>query len=666
MNVIPQRQVHLDFHTSERIEGIGKMFDKEQFIRCLKKGHLNSITVFAKCHHGWAYFPSEANKMHPGLDFDLLQAILEACKEAGVESPIYISAGFDEKYFIEHPDHMCIFKMGDEPIEVIEKNGIKQIATGEAAYHEICMNSPYLDVLCKQVEEAVAKYDPIGIFLDIVGERKCYCKYCRSEVEKLGWDVNDPESYAKLGKITFKKYYEATNNAASKIKPSVRIFHNSGHISAGRRDKAHANTHLELESLPTGGWGYDHFPKSAKYAATLGMDYLGMTGKFHLSWGEFGGFKHPNALRYEVALSLANGAKCSIGDQMHPYGFLDDATYELIGQAYAEAEKVEEYCYDINTVADVALLSVEALLLEANGGYGKGPIADVGACRMLLEGKYLFDVIDTEECFDKYKVIIVPDIAIDGMSVICKLKEYIKNGGKVLCTGKAAGINKMHFDLGVKVLGESKFNPSYYHPSYNALGLSQTSFIMYSTMYDTALTDNGASVLGYTRNSFFNRTLEHFCSHFHTPYTMEDNAPAVVIGKDGGYIAYDIFTEYAEKGSYVLKETVIKVLDAILGENKTLVTNLPSGGVITLNTQAAYNRDVLHMLYAMPTKRGNGVEIIEDIMPVYNTTFEIKTAPVKSVTLVPQNKKIPYTYDNGTLKINIDRFECSQIALIEH
>ena len=35
-------------------------------------------------------------------------------------------------------------------------------------------------------------------------------------------------------------------------------------------------SHLELESLPTGGWGYDHFPLSAKYVAGLGLDYLGM------------------------------------------------------------------------------------------------------------------------------------------------------------------------------------------------------------------------------------------------------------------------------------------------------------------------------------------------------------------------------------------------------
>ena len=38
------------------------------------------------------------------------------------------------------------------------------------------------------------------------------------------------------------------------------------------------------------------FPFSARYCQGLGVDYLGMTGKFHGSWGEFGGFKHPNAL----------------------------------------------------------------------------------------------------------------------------------------------------------------------------------------------------------------------------------------------------------------------------------------------------------------------------------------------------------------------------------
>ena len=72
------RQVHLDFHTSEDIEKVGSEFSREQFQACLKMGHVDSITLFSKCHHGWAYHPSKANKMHPGLKFDLLREQIEA------------------------------------------------------------------------------------------------------------------------------------------------------------------------------------------------------------------------------------------------------------------------------------------------------------------------------------------------------------------------------------------------------------------------------------------------------------------------------------------------------------------------------------------------------------------------------------------------------------
>ena len=75
------RQVHLDFHTSEMIADIGKNFKKEEFQAALKKGHIDSITLFSKCHHGWSYHPTKANKTHPCLDFDLFGEQIKAAKE---------------------------------------------------------------------------------------------------------------------------------------------------------------------------------------------------------------------------------------------------------------------------------------------------------------------------------------------------------------------------------------------------------------------------------------------------------------------------------------------------------------------------------------------------------------------------------------------------------
>lgn len=138
------RQVHLDFHTSEKIPKIGGKFNKEQFQNALKTGHINSITLFSKCHHGWAYHPSKANDMHPNLNFDLLKAQIEAAHEIGVKTPVYISAGYDEKYAKTHTE--CLIRDKEEKI-------LGTPDFSRAGYHMFCMNTPYLDYLTKQIEE---------------------------------------------------------------------------------------------------------------------------------------------------------------------------------------------------------------------------------------------------------------------------------------------------------------------------------------------------------------------------------------------------------------------------------------------------------------------------------------------------------------------------------
>ena len=53
------RQIHMDFHTSELINGVGAQFDEEVFADVLKQAEVNSVTIFARCHHGMLYYPSK-------------------------------------------------------------------------------------------------------------------------------------------------------------------------------------------------------------------------------------------------------------------------------------------------------------------------------------------------------------------------------------------------------------------------------------------------------------------------------------------------------------------------------------------------------------------------------------------------------------------------------
>ena len=131
------RQVHLDFHTSGLIPDIGSKFNKRQFQEALKVGHVNSITIFSKCHHGYSYHPTKIGQMHPNLKFDLLARQIDACREINVRCPIYLSAGLDELAAFANPAWVVKRKDGVnwKPLEVDWFGRILRF------------NSPYLEYL---------------------------------------------------------------------------------------------------------------------------------------------------------------------------------------------------------------------------------------------------------------------------------------------------------------------------------------------------------------------------------------------------------------------------------------------------------------------------------------------------------------------------------------
>ncbi|RKN79208.1 alpha-amylase family protein [Paenibacillus ginsengarvi] len=655
------RQVHLDFHTSEAIPGIGADFSKQQFQDMLKLGHVDSITIFSKCHHGWAYHPSKANRMHPHLTFDLLAAQIEAAHEIGVKTPVYLSAGLDEKFAWEHPE--WLLRRRNE-----QTSWSPDFLT--AGYHGFCMNTPYLDVLVSQIEEVVTNYDVDGIFLDIVGVKECYCTSCLRTALERGVDPRQKENMLPIWEETYARYTDRTNEAVHNIKPDVPVFHNGGHIPQGRRDLARRNSHLELESLPTGGWGYDHFPLSARYVQGLGMTYLGMTGKFHLSWGEFGGFKHPNALRYETSLSLANGARCSIGDQLHPRGAMDEATYRLIGEAYREVETKEGWCTNAANVADIAVLTVEAAGFIKEGEH-RCPKPDQGAVRMLLEGNWLFDIVDMESDWSRYKLLLLPDRIRIEPAMEERLAAFVRQGGKLLATG-VSGLRTdgtgFAADFGARWIEPNAYRPAYWVPELESGAGSElspgTAYVVYTE--GQTIEADGGEVLGHREHPYFNRDAFTFCSHRHTPSSKQNGGPAMIQGTDGIYIAWDIFEDYADKGSLFLRETVSYALGRLLGEQRTLRTTLPAQGVTTLQAQPDENRWVHHLLYASPVRRGQSTEIIEDIVPLFDVQASVKAdRPVGRVYLAPQMAELPFESKDGTVTYTVPKLECHQMVVLQ-
>ena len=664
------RQVHLDFHTSPDIPRIGTQFDKKQWQDALKLGRVNSITCFGICHHGWNYNNTQVGKRHPNLDFDLLRAQFDACKEIDVHVPIYVTAGVNSRVAEAHPEWREITPDGSY--------GGWTSSPLQPGFKSLCFNSPYMDYLCKLIEELVRRFpDCDGIFLDIIHQGQCCCECCLRSMRAADLNPEKETDRIEMARQSLERYYRLVTAACRIENADMPVFHNSGHITRGNRDILKYFSHLELESLPTGGWGYDHFPTSAKYCRNLDLDLLGMTGKFHTTWGEFGGYKHPNALRYECAAMLAWGSKCSVGDQLHPSGRMDQSTYAIIGAAYAEVEAKEPWCDHVRNVADVGLLSIPSVNRD-----DRESATDEGAARILLEGHFLFDVIDADMPLGGYRVLVLPDDVMIDDPFKARLDAYLDRGGKLLLCG-TSGMRSdgsgFAFDIGAAYEGESPFQPDYIVPQPElAPEFVKQPMVMYLPSQRIRATTSAS--LGKVHDPYFNRTWQHYCSHQHAPPNPEPSGyDCGVVNGNVMYLAHPVFSHYRGTGAVAHKDYVVKALSMLLGEGASLATNLPSTARVSLMDQAEANRYVLHLLYAHTINRGGpmtmsggnlvrnstSVEVIEDLLPLHDTQVTVAgPRPVTKVTLEPQGQAIPFRVSDGHVSLCVNEFTCHQMVVL--
>lgn len=665
---LPLRQVHLDFHTSEHIPDVGSEFDAQHFAKVLTDAHVNSINLFAKCHHGWSYYDTAIGERHPNLKFDLLAAQIEACRRAGIKTVIYFSIGWDERAAFLHPEW-----------REIAPDGTYRVWGGrnlDPAWKSMCLNSAYLDYCCDQIGELAERFpDADGYWLDIIFMQECCCTNCMRAMEAKGLDWENPEHRRREAYERRERYFEASNRAARKVRHDMPVFHNSGHLPLGDRGVFRHFSHLEIESLPTGGWGYDHFPLSAAYARTLGKSYLGMTGKFHTMWGEFGGYKHPNALSYESALMAAYGAGCSIGDQLHPTGKIDEATYRLVGHAYGEVAAAEPWLAGAEPVVDIALFSAGAHLTPGRTDpEARENHADHGAVRILLESGFLFDVVDRDADFSRYRLLVLPDVIRLDNELAQKIAAYVAGGGKVLLTG-ASGLSTeadvFALDIGAEYAGISPFDPDFVLPAKDVQpDFVDQPFLMYGASHRIKV--KAGRSLGQVVDPYFNRTPKHFCSHQNTPPRPEASGFDAGVEKGGiTYLAHPVFEIYLDKGSVATKHYVAAVIDRILGD-RTVRTNLPSFGRVTVMRQPKERREIVHLLCAAPIRRGTfqrgPIEVVEDLLVVPDVAVSLKSGEkVGRITLEPQGTEIPLSASaSGDVNFVVPRVTGHQMVVLHY
>ncbi len=651
------RQIHLDFHTSEHIANVGGRFDPEEFASTLEKARVNSITCFARCHHGYIYFDTKLfpERKHPHLARDLLREQIEACHARDIRVPIYTTVGWDHFTAERHPEWLCISPEG-------KQQGTPPYEPG--FYRRLCLNTPYLEFLKSHVREILETLPTDGIFFDIVQPQDCSCYHCRKAMEEKGLNPSDQAARQGYGLQVVNEFKRDMTRFVRLYSRDCTIFYNSGHVGTRHRAVAGAYTHFELESLPSGGWGYMHFPLAARYARTLGLDCLGMTGKFHTSWGDFHSFKNKAALEFECFHMLALNAKCSVGDQLHPEGAICQATYNLIGSVYSQVEAKEPWCRDATPVTEIGVMTPE----EFAGPQSGLPEQTMGAGRMLQEGAHQFDVIDSGADFSKYRLLVLPDEIPVSHELARKLEEYLSKGGGLIASYRSgldpSGTSFALKSLGVSLKGPAPYSPDFILPKGDVgKGLPLTEHVMYLRGLEVEPAE-GAKVLAEVAVPYFNRTFQHFCSHRHTPSSGSTAYPGIVRKGRAVYFAHPIFTQYNRNAPCWCKRLFLNAVEMLLPQ-PLVRTNAPSSALLTLNQQRKQNRWVLHLLHYIPERRGRDFDTIEDIIPLLDVSASVRLGKgVSRVTLVPSMKPLDFVQADRRVEFTVPKVEGHQMVEI--
>ena len=656
MRKLPTRQVHLDFHTSPFIPDVGKQFDKKQFQQALIEGNLNSITVFAKCHHGYCYFPTKVGTQHPTMEpgFDLTGAMVDAAHEIGVDAPIYITAGWSVKDAEEHPQWCMCNKDGSKRTNEFDPNALPTDPRPACSWDHLCLTGDYAQHIYDLTREVCDRYEKVdGLFFDIVYLKDtCYCPSCVAGMKKAGLDPDNIEDARNWYRKTHLEFMENCKKILHEKHPDATIFFNSGGADIYRPEYHAGQTHYEMEDLPTTWGGYNKMPPRASVMSRYGKDYLGMTGKFHTSWGEFGGYKNPDALKYEVLMMAMFGAKCSVGDQMPPSGKMDMETYKLIGKAYRALQRIEPWSYPAAPTADVGVY------LSGNED------SDEGLHAMLLESHIDFEIVMPGDDLSPYNALILPDCVKPSDTEAQRIAHFAAQNKAVLFTGTSAVKDgKFQLDCGAEYIGNAAFRQDYFCPTESLpLPFGNAPFLCYRA--GERVSPKDGHIMAQVYEPWFDRTYEKYCSHQNTPYRGEPAShPAAIRKHKTVYLAHPLCAMYKVDGAQLFREALIAALKTVYTPKYTI--SMPSAGRTRLTYQAEQNRCVFHAAYASPITRGR-TQVIEDIVPLYQVPVSVQTEkPVKCVKLVPDGSELPFTQKDGVLSFVIPCVNCHQAVEID-
>jgi hypothetical protein len=161
----------------------------------------------------------------------------------------------------------------------------------------------------------------------------------------------------------------------------------------------------------------------------------------------------------------------------------------------------------------------------------------------------------------------------------------------------------------------------------------------------------GAQVLARVVAPYFDRSWRHFSSHNQTPADRLTPEAGVVLKGRAAYVAYPIFGSIANHGNYPYRLLLRNLIDLLLPEPLVRI-EAPTGLEVTVTRNG--RQTVVHLLYFSPERRTPHLELVEDIVPLFDIplSLSMERAP-RAANLVPSRRPLAFEYRAGRVHVRV-------------
>lgn len=660
---MPWRKVHLDFHNSKHIPKIGANFNADEWGDSLEAGNVDSIVVFAKDMHGYFYYPGKYGPVHPGLSFDLLGEQVKACRKRNIAVYAYYCTAWDHYLAETRPEWNMIKRDGSD---------YRPKAGETPGWTALCLgNKEFVDQVAYNVKEFISKYELDGAWLDMAEPiaSECYCRECLQQIKAAGKDPYNKEVQREHQNKNFLDFHRRMKKLVHDIKPGCQVDFND--IGTGKvSERIDFLDNIDIEALPTGGWGYFYAPAQIRYQRNFGLPVFGMTGRFVSSWADFGGLKQSRQLDVELASIVANAARCDVGDQMPPDGKLDPAVYYVLGKSFNSIKQLEPWLDQAAPVTEAALMISDIPLEKVNQQYL------FGLTRLMIESHLQFDVVEPGQEWERYNLVVIPDELMPDSKTVERLFRYIDKGGSLIVChdgGLQAETRESWLEkYGMSYRGVSPFKPAYL--------VADNDLVKDMPGYAYALYDGAsqwkvhapAKTLAQLGEPLFQRSAEHFTSHNQSPFDHATEYSVLAVCGKIGLVGFPIGTSYYNKGYWIYRTAFDRLLLEVL-PSRLIETNAPLSSELTVTYQpASYEtgrkeRYMIHIInWSSTRKTPPHPEVHEDPVPLTGIRVKLNI-PLRNVTVktVFSGSKLRHRSSDTGIEVTIPHIKIHEIVCFE-